>query len=356
MIVDVKKLSHSFGGSKKTFSDVSFSLEAGQMFGILGDSGCGKTTLLRCISGLEKSCEGEIYLRGNLIQSRAKKIFKPAHQRKVGFVFQDFALFPHLTVTENILFGISKNKNQKEELQKWSDIFGLRDLLNKYPHNISGGQKQRVAFARALAPMPDLLLLDEAFSSLDDNLRQEILDELKDIFKKVNTSVIFVTHNEFEIFQWADQAGVMSKGALLQVGSVSDLYHSPENSTVAKAFGRGSFISAKRIEKKWHTAFGKISCNSEPNQRATQSLENNHGKNQIFIRPEEVRVNQSSCLQRFQVIRRQDFGAHQILTIQDEESKEILLAQVSQDTLIKERDFVSVGLSPLSQNLFPQAT
>jgi len=224
--------------------DVSFELGVGQIGCLLGPSGCGKTTLLRAVAGFEKVSEGQISLRNKLV-SAGHSHLEP-EKRKVAVVFQDYALFPHLTVAQNIAFGLHKQSSTQKQ-QRVTELLmlvGLPGYDNRYPHALSGGQQQRVALARAMAAKPDLLLLDEPFSSLDAELRDELAKELRAILKYENTTALMVTHDQHEAFAMADVIGVMNKGRLLQWTDAYTLYHRPVNRFVAAFVGDGVFISA----------------------------------------------------------------------------------------------------------------
>ncbi|SET07414.1 ABC transporter ATP-binding protein [Thorsellia anophelis] len=214
--------------------NLSLILPKGKIGCFLGESGCGKTTLLRCIAGFEPLCDGSIILDNNVI-STANHLTLP-EKRLVGMVFQDYALFPHLTVIENISFGL-KHLNKEVRLEKVNSLLalvGLEDLAKRYPHALSGGQQQRVALARALAPEPKLLLLDEPFSNLDVETRERLLPELLDILKATGQTAILVTHNQREAFAMADLVGVITNKQLIQWGTPEEIQHTPANDWVRK--------------------------------------------------------------------------------------------------------------------------
>jgi iron(III) transport system ATP-binding protein len=228
----------------KAVENVTFELSVGQIGCLLGPSGCGKTTILRAIAGFEKITEGQISLRDQLVGAKNKHM--EPEKRRVAVVFQDYALFPHLTVSQNISFGLhgqnSAQKNQR--VSELLQLVGLSGYGSRYPHALSGGQQQRVALARAMAPKPDLLLLDEPFSSLDAELRDELAKELRTILKHEKTTALMVTHDQHEAFAMADVIGVMNKGCLLQWTDAYALYHRPANRFVASFVGDGVFLSA----------------------------------------------------------------------------------------------------------------
>jgi iron(III) transport system ATP-binding protein len=220
---------------------VSFALERGSIGCLLGPSGCGKTTVLRCIAGFEAPSAGRILLAGAVVSSAQRSL--PPEKRRVGMVFQEHALFPHLTAAGNIAFGL--HEDEERRIRELAALTGIGDLLEKYPHELSGGQQQRVALARALAPRPELLLLDEPFSNLDTGLRERLSLELRDILKASGATAVLVTHDQNEAFAMADEIGVMRDGRIEQWDSAYNLYHRPANRFVADFVGQGVFLPAR---------------------------------------------------------------------------------------------------------------
>ena len=229
----------------KVVQNLNLHLNVGDIGCLLGPSGCGKTTTLRAIAGFEQVIEGEIQLAGEVI-SRAGFTLAP-EKRRIGMVFQDYALFPHLTVAENIGFGIRKQTNCERTTQELLELVKLAHLGKRYPHELSGGQQQRVALARALAPEPSLLLLDEPFSNLDGELRRRLSHEVRDILKSRGTSAILVTHDQEEAFAVSDHVGVFKQGKLEQWDTPYNLYHEPLTPFVASFIGQGYFIRGQLL-------------------------------------------------------------------------------------------------------------
>jgi iron(III) transport system ATP-binding protein len=240
-LLQLNNISYSHG-RHLVVDRLSLQLQAGEIGCLLGPSGCGKTTVLRCIAGFEHVTTGEIVLAGRMIGSARDHL--PAEQRKIGMVFQDYALFPHLTVADNIAFGLHDTSAdaRRSRVTELLETVGLAGQDRKYPHELSGGQQQRVALARALAPRPRLLLLDEPFSNLDVDLRERLALEVRNILRAEGTTAILVTHDQHEAFAIADQIGVMHEGRIQQWDTPYNLYHRPGNRFVADFVGQGVFL------------------------------------------------------------------------------------------------------------------
>jgi iron(III) transport system ATP-binding protein len=244
--LEVTSLRHSYG-DLEVVRGLSFSLSRGAIGCLLGPSGCGKTTVLRCIAGFESVQEGEIRLGGQLVSRPGMTV--PPEKRRIGMVFQDYALFPHLRIAENIAFGLHgwPEEQRAARLRELAELVGLSKVLRKYPFEMSGGQQQRVALARALAPRPELLLLDEPFSNLDVELRERLSLEVRDIIRASGATAILVTHDQHEAFAVADEIGVLHEGSIQQWDSAYNLYHRPANRFVADFVGQGVFLPARAL-------------------------------------------------------------------------------------------------------------
>jgi len=261
----IKSLSKSFDkGKNYALEDVSFDLKAGDVCAIVGESGSGKTTLVRLIAGLERPDHGSIVLEDKVIASVDK--FVQPEKRKIGLVFQEYALFPHLTIFDNILYGISKMKNKKARVQEMLDLVGLSDMGKRYPHQLSGGQQQRVALARALAPKPSLLILDEPFSNLDSMLRTQLRNEVFDIIKKTGVTVLFVTHDTQDALSVADEILILQKGKVVQKDAAANLYVKPNNLYVASLFGDTVQIN-KNLQTAFHCPLKEDCCHAIRNEK-----------------------------------------------------------------------------------------
>lgn len=235
-----KNVSFSFGNTR-TIDDFFLEVKSGSFTTLLGPSGCGKTTLLKIVSGFLTPDSGSILIDG------ADCTFVPPEKRQIGMVFQDYALFPHMTVQKNLLYGLEiKNKNSKEEnfakIHKTARILGIANLLERFPHELSGGQQQRVALGRALVLEPKILLMDEPLSSLDAKLRTQVREELKDVQSQIGITTLYVTHDQEEALSLSDTIAVLKAGKLQQVGTPRQIYFEPANDFVADAVGRANFI------------------------------------------------------------------------------------------------------------------
>jgi iron(III) transport system ATP-binding protein len=243
-LLELTHVGKRFGADRPAaVDDLTLSLEAGRILALLGPSGCGKTTTLRLIAGFETPDSGHIAIGGRTV-ARAGDRGVPPEERSVGVVFQDYALFPHLSVEANVAFGVARlpRAQRRERVGRMLDLVGLAALASRYPHELSGGQQQRVATARALAPAPALLLLDEPFSNLDADLRAQMRDEVQNILRATGTTAIFVTHDQEEAFTIADQVGVLNEGRLEQLGPPETIYHHPATPFVAEFVGAADFL------------------------------------------------------------------------------------------------------------------
>lgn len=229
-------------GQQPVIRDLSFTLLKGEIGCLLGASGCGKTTALRCIAGFEPVQTGQIHIGGELVSQPGWAL--AAEKRRIGMVFQDYALFTHLTVAQNVAFGLrdAPKAQAQARVAELLELVGLAEQARQYPHQLSGGQQQRVALARALAPRPRLILMDEPFSNLDVELRERLSLEVRDIFKREATTALIVTHDQHEAFSLADWVGVMHQGAIAQWDTPYNLYHQPKSRFVADFVGQGTLL------------------------------------------------------------------------------------------------------------------
>ncbi len=240
--VELHQVSRFFG-EVKAVCDLTFSIDEGEFFSLLGPSGCGKTTTLRLIAGLDRPDRGTVTIGEQVVAN--SRVWVAPEKRGIGIVFQDYALFPHMTVYQNIAFGLKGYPRTEigKRVAEMLTVVGLAGLGERYPHELSGGQCQRVALARSLAPSPRVILLDEPFSNLDADLREELRIETRRILKERGTTAILVTHDQEEAFSLSDRVGVLNQGKLEQVGTPAEVYHRPSSRFVADFVGKADFVS-----------------------------------------------------------------------------------------------------------------
>ena len=277
--LSVHNISKLFGNFQ-ALKDVSFGVDESEFVCILGPSGCGKTTLLRVIAGLEEQSEGTIN------QNNKDISLLPPDQRDFGIVFQSYALFPNLSVKNNIAFGLKTRKQNKERINQrvneLLELVGMSDHINKFSAQLSGGEQQRVALARALAPAPGLLLLDEPLSALDAKVRQYLRLEIKNLQKKLGVTTIMVTHDQEEALTMADRIILMNKGIIEQEGSPYDLYSNPQTSFAANFIGTTNLLEANKISNNQVEINGStLECNETISENSVS----------ITIRPEDIKIN-----------------------------------------------------------------
>ena len=276
-------------GENIVLHDLSFSLEKGEIGCLLGPSGCGKTTALRIIAGFECVSGGEVFLADESVTSIDRLI--PPQNRKIGMVFQDYALFPHMTVEANIMFAVRSlsAKEKASRLDEMLNMFKLNDARRSYPHELSGGQQQRVSMARALIGRPQIVLMDEPFSNLDVALRDALSREVRAVLKRYETTALVVTHNQQEAFALGDKIGVMQNGVMHQWDTAYEIYHNPASKFVANFVGAGSFIEGVMQENCIvRTAVGDLSCHKNcQNSIAGAEV-------RVLLRPEDLVYDKNS--------------------------------------------------------------
>ncbi len=262
-------------GVTKRFGDVlavdetSLCVERGEVVALLGPSGCGKTTLLRLIAGFERPEAGTVDVDGRPVAGGGAWV--PPEQRRVGMVFQDYALFPHLTVAENVGFGLSR-RVRPTRVHELLDVVGLDGLGRRYPHELSGGQQQRVALARALAPTPELVLLDEPWSNVDPSLRESLRAEVSEIIRPLGITVVLVTHDREEAFSLADRIALMRSGTVVQEGTAEELYFTPATRWAAEFVGAGNVLVGDVVDGRVVTPIGRFHANGAASATAAQVL------------------------------------------------------------------------------------
>ena len=312
-ILQLKNLSKTFPAcNSPAVDDVSLELREGELLGLLGPSGCGKTTLLRIVAGFEKVSQGQVELAGKIVSDRNKNV--PPEKRNTGMVFQDYALFPHLTVAENIAFGLKgkktvanggifhngrlKNTEIQRRISNVLDLVGLSGLEKRYPHELSGGQQQRIALARAIAPQPALILLDEPLSNLDVQVRHRLRAEIRAILKAAGTTAIFVTHDREEALAISDKIAVMRDGKLEQVGTPEEIYTQPRSRFVAEFVTQANFLTAIRDGQNWTTEIGEVKLPTAINIAECDRAELMLRQEDIMVTPDPYNDSQVTVKER----------------------------------------------------------
>jgi iron(III) transport system ATP-binding protein len=269
-------------GDQTVIRDLSFHVNRGEVVSLLGPSGCGKTTALRAVGGFEAIVSGSIQLNRQPVSTPEFSV--PPEDRNIGMVFQDYALFPHLSVADNIAFGLHRRSaaQRRQAVQHMLEATGLNGMGERYPHELSGGQQQRVALARALAPRPAMLLLDEPFSNLDIELRERLNLEVRDLLKREGITGILVTHDQHESFAVSDKIGVMYEGRILQWDTPYNLYHEPNQRFVADFIGQGCFIPGRvSSPETFDTPLGEMRANRSCTESIGHQVE-------ILLRPDDI--------------------------------------------------------------------
>jgi iron(III) transport system ATP-binding protein len=315
MSVEVSGLSRSFGLTRAV-DDVTLEVRTGEIFGVLGPSGCGKTTLLRLIAGFERPQAGTVTVGGSLVAGDGTWV--PPERRRIGMVFQDYALFPHLTVERNVGFGVSRDAGT--DTQRALELVGLQHKADRHPHELSGGERQRVALARALAPGPEVVLLDEPFSSLDATLRAELRREVELILHDAGASAILVTHDQEEALTLADRLALMRDGRIVQVGAPEVVYAQPAERWAAQFVGEVNVLPGVLRGDSVHTEVGSFDI-------ATPARGEAHGSVHIAVRPEQLEF-RAGREPNAEVVER-EFRGHDVLYRLRHTAGRTLLVQLS---------------------------
>ncbi|MBG9998728.1 ABC transporter ATP-binding protein [Pseudoalteromonas sp. APC 3358] len=339
-------VSYHYNGTK-VIHDLDLTVGKDEIVCLLGASGCGKTTTLKAIAGLIEAKQGSIFIDGKLV-SDEQSFVSPEH-RNIGMMFQDYALFPHLTVANNIAFGLSKmSKAQKQqrvdEMLKLVHLIGCAD---RFPHQLSGGQQQRVAIARALAYKPSLLLLDEPFSNIDTQVRFELIADIRRIIKATQVSAVFVTHSKEEAFAFSDTLAIMHRGKIEQQGTPEQLFAAPCSKEVAEFLGQGIYLSAEVLTAtEYKTPFGLVESYVESKQNVSVGL--------IYVRPHQIELvadNQSDKLsKRATIISRRFIGSAYVYSLVIDEQEIEVAAQYGQS--FENNEQVIIKIKPHTVNFF----
>lgn len=288
-------------GEIEAVSELNLSLQEGHFLALLGPSGCGKTTTLRMLAGFESPDEGSIQIGGQTVAAPGLNV--PPEKRSVGMVFQEYALFPHLNVFDNVAYGLPKGVDRPSQVRQTLALVNLPGVEQRMPYELSGGQQQRVALARALAPRPTLILLDEPFSNLDTSLRTQVRAEVRQILRQVRATALFVTHDQEEAFSLADEVAVMMQGRLVQLDTPQKLYHRPLTRQVATFLGEANFLPGEAHD-------GQVTC--ELGDLTTPSIHT--GTVEVMLRPEALALTLDTTGPA-EVVNREYYGHSQIVEV-----------------------------------------
>ena len=320
-----------FYDEEQVLSDFNLDVWKGSITGILGSSGSGKTTALRLIAGFDRPDAGIIEMKNEVIVS--DEVWLPPERRNIGMVFQDYALFPHLTVEKNIAFGLGKNDLEQGRLKEVIDMCNLSGLINKFPQELSGGQQQRVALARALAPNPEVILLDEPFTSLDAQMARVLRDEVVELLKNTETTAIIVTHDQEEALSVCDVVSVLEKGKIIQSSTPQEIYLNPVSKTVANSVGDPNILKGFSIDGRVETSLGTFVSAYE-------------GALDVSIRPECIELNLDS--EGSYIVKECTFYGHdQVISFQNSKG-EVFRARSLPNTIYEAGDKVNIEISEVT--------
>lgn len=339
-------VSYHYNGTK-VIHDLDLTVGKDEIVCLLGASGCGKTTTLKAIAGLIEAKQGSIFIDGKLV-SDEQSFVSPEH-RNIGMMFQDYALFPHLTVANNIAFGLG-NMSKAQKQQRVDEMLKLVHLIgcaDRFPHQLSGGQQQRVAIARALAYKPSLLLLDEPFSNIDTQVRFELIADIRRIIKATQVSAVFVTHSKEEAFAFSDTLAIMHRGKIEQQGTPEQLFASPCSKEAAEFLGQGIYLSAEVLTAtEYKTPFGLVESYVESKHNVSAGL--------IYVRPHQIELvadNQSDKFsKRATIISRRFIGSAYVYSLVIDEQEIEVAAQYGQS--FENNDQVIIKIKPHTVNFF----
>ena len=330
LLIRTRSVSKSYD-EEQVLSDFNLDVWKGSITGILGSSGSGKTTALRLIAGFDRPDAGIIEMKNEVIVS--DEVWLPPEKRNIGMVFQDYALFPHLTVEKNIAFGLGKNDLEKGRLKEVIDMCNLSGLINKFPQELSGGQQQRVALARALAPNPEVILLDEPFTSLDAQMARVLRDEVVELLKDTETTAIIVTHDQEEALSVCDVVSVLEKGKIIQSSTPQEIYLNPVSKTVANSVGDPNILKGFSVDGRVETSLGTFVSAYE-------------GALDVSIRPECIELNLDS--DGSYVVKECTFYGHdQVISFQNSKG-EVFRARSLPNTIYEAGDKVNIEISEVT--------
>ena len=344
-VLELRSISCAYDPIRPAIRDISLSVREGEILCLLGPSGCGKTTVLRAIAGFEPVRTGEILLSGRVVSSPSETV--PTEHRRIGMVFQEYALFPHLRVADNIAFGLNHlpRVERKRRVDEMLCMTGLEGFERRYPHELSGGQQQRVALSRALVQHPVLLLLDEPFSNLDPDMAGRMRQEVHTLLRRMKTTSIMVTHDHDEAFAMADRIAVLNQGVLEQMDSPELIYHLPATRFVADFVGQADFISGQVQQGLVHTELGTF-------PDTINSSEGDHVA--VMIRPDDVHLVPNKSAEP-RIMARQFRGSENLYTVQLP-SGQIVHSSESSTSVYQEGTSVELRVSATHTVLFQAET
>ncbi len=340
----IKDLAYQYNATQ-VLSELNLNVEQDEIVCLLGASGCGKTTTLKAIAGILQPEQGYMSIDSKVVNDSG--LFVAPEKRNIGMMFQDYALFPHLTVSDNIAFGLSNmSKAQKRErVDEMLSLVKLDGCAQRYPHQLSGGQQQRVAIARALAYKPSLLLLDEPFSNIDTQVRFELIADIRRIIKAQQVSAVFVTHSKEEAFAFADTLAVMHGGKIAQQGSPEQLFSQPNSKVVAEFLGTGIYLTAKVLTPtEYETAFGVVQSLTASNT--------NYQQGQVYIRPHHIQLCEAahSDANSLTILQRRFIGTRYVYRINIAGQECEVAAE--QDRVLAVEQPVKIKIMPHTVNFF----
>jgi len=311
--VSIAGVAKSFGGLS-VLSGVELEVPPGSFTAILGPSGSGKTTLLRIVAGFERPDAGEVRLGSEVVDDAGHR-FVPCERRRIGYVPQEGALFPHLSVGRNVAFGLARADRRGTRVDELLELVGLAGLARRYPHQLSGGQQQRVALARALAPDPELVLLDEPFSSLDASLRASVRAEVHDVLRLAGATSILVTHDQDEALSMADQVAILRGGVIAQINTPSSLYRLPRDAELAQFLGEANLVEGTASGKTVQTALGELEMAPAPaagsgGGEGSPSRGSASGRVRVMVRPEQLVLDDAGAPGVSSVVRSYEYFGH----------------------------------------------
>ena len=330
LIIRARSVAKSYG-SETVLSDFNLDVWNGSIVGILGISGSGKTTALRLLAGFDKPDSGIIEMRDKVISS--KETFMPPEERNIGMVFQDYALFPHLNVEKNIAFGLSRDEIKSGRLEEVLSMCNLEIYRNKFPQELSGGQQQRVSLARALAPKPEVILLDEPFTSLDAHMARDLREEVVSLLRQTETTALIVTHDQEEALSVCDVVSVLENGSVIQSATPQEIYLNPVSQTVANSVGDPNILKGFSVDGRVETSLGTF-------------VTAYNGALDVSIRPECIELLLDS--EGSYVVKDCTFYGHdQVISFQNSKG-EVFRARSLPNTIYEAGDKVNINISEVT--------